>query len=201
MVESVGTAGVELLELSSDVFEKIAYGDRYDGMVAVVRTPRRSLDELQLSDRPLIAAVEGVEKPGNLGAILRTADGAGIDAVLVIDPVIDLFKPNAIRASVAAVFNANVIQTTASEALEWIRNRELTIWAARPDAQHEYDEVNYRSGGVVLLGNEARGLTDQWHASDITPIALPMRGHADSLNVAATAAVLFYEAQRQRKRP
>ncbi|WP_425395570.1 TrmH family RNA methyltransferase [Aeoliella sp.] len=198
VVEQLASAGAELFEVAREAFDKLAYGDRQDGVVSVFETPRRTLAELQLPETPLVAVLEGVEKPGNLGAVLRSADGAGIDAVLVVDPVIDLFNPNAIRASVSAVFQANVVAATASEVLTWLRENSLAIWATRPDASGMYWDVDFRQPGAIVLGGEAEGLTDAWQSPDVTPVALPMHGVADSLNVSATAAVLFYEARRQR---
>ncbi len=198
LVRRIQSEGGELLEVTPAVFEKLGYGDRMDGVVSVVATCLRSLQHLQLPENPLLAVVEGIENPGNLGAILRSADGAGIDAVVVVDPVIDLFNPNAIRASVAAVFRPNVVTASAEEILTWLRNAGHVAWATRPDATRAYHEVDFTQSGAIVLGNEAEGLTSDWSSSDITPIALPMRGIADSLNVSATAAVLFYEARRQR---
>ncbi|MGI9455514.1 MAG: TrmH family RNA methyltransferase [Aeoliella sp.] len=198
VVNRLASNGAELLEVTTEVFEKLAYGDRMDGLVSIVATRSTQLANLKLSDRPLISVIERVEKPGNLGAILRTADGAGIDAVVVADPVIDLFNPNTIRASVAGVFRPNVATASVGETLAWLRSAGLAMWAARPDAQTKYYELDYTQPGAIVLGNEAEGLSETWNASDITPVALPMHGIADSLNVSATAAVLFYEARRQR---
>ena len=191
-------AGVERLEVSKAVFEKLAYGDRHDGVVAVVNTQPRSLDDLALPENPLVAVVERVEKPGNLGAILRSADGAGVDAVVVADPVIDLFNPNTIRASVAMVFQRNVCQATAEQTKEWLAAQGITPFAAAPEAQLPYHQAAFDRPSAIVLGNEAQGLSPLWTDSPVVPVALPMLGLGDSLNVSATAAVLFYEARRQR---
>lgn len=198
VVQSLAEAGAESFEVSSEVFEKIGYGDRLDGVVSVFEVEPRGLADLQLPERPLIAVLEGVEKPGNLGAVLRSADGAGLDAVVVVDPVIDLFNPNAIRSSVAAVFQPNVVVATAEAAQRWLADRALTVWTARPDASATYFDADYTRGGAIALGNEATGLTDHWRGAGVVDVAIPMCGVADSLNVSATAAVLFYEARRQR---
>lgn len=187
----------EWLELDRELFARLAYGDRYDGAIAVVATSGRTLAELAIGPQPLIVVVEGVEKPGNLGAILRTADGVGAAAVLVADPVIDLFNPNTIRASVSTVFHPRVAQCTALEAREWLVARGLPIYAARPNAEVVYSQASFANGGAIVLGSEAEGLTDVWQHASVTPIRLPMRGIADSLNVSVTAAVLMYEALRQ----
>jgi TrmH family RNA methyltransferase len=136
-----------------------------------------------------------------LGAILRSADAAGVDAVIVADGRTDLFNPNTIRASLGTVFRANVCEATTADAIAWLRTNELRIIAARPDATKDYTETDLRGSLAIVLGSEAAGLTDAWNAADITPIKLPMHGIADSLNVSTTAAVLFYEARRQRCPP
>ncbi len=184
--------------VTEEVFEKLCFGEGRDGLVAVARTPRRSLDEIQLPAAPLVAVIESVEKPGNVGAVLRSADGAGVDAVIVAEPRTDLFNPNTIRASLGTVFGRGVCTATTAETLAWLRQRDVPIFAARPEATLVYTEANYRHGAAIVLGSEAEGLSPAWDEAGVTPIRLPMRGAADSLNVSATAAVLFYEAQRQR---
>lgn len=198
VVDRLADAGAEVIEVARDVFDKLAYGDRLDGVVAIFQAVAHHLDGLSLPPQPLVAVLEGVEKPGNLGAVLRSADGAGVDAVVVVDPVIDLFNPNCIRASVSAVFQHNVVVAGARETLAWLEGHGLTLWATRPDAPKMYYDANLASGCAVLLGSESSGLTDLWQPPVVRPIALPMLGVADSLNVSATAAVLFYEARRQR---
>jgi len=193
--------GAEVIEVNRDVFERLAYGDRLDGVVSVVEVPRRSLADLPLPACPLVAVVEGIEKPGNLGALLRSADGAGLDAVLVADGVIDLWNPNTIRASVAAVFASHVIATTTAEVQAWLAARGVTCYAARPDAPTMYWDADFRGSSALLLGSEAHGLTEAWSGTNIRPIALPMLGVGDSLNLAVSSAVLFYEARRQRGLP
>lgn len=187
--------------VTEEVFEKLCFGERTSGVFAVARTPMRSLSQLTLPANPLVAVLEGVEKPGNVGAVLRSADGAGIDAVVIADPPTDLFNPNTIRASLGTVFDANVCTATTEEALAWLQRLNIPVYAARPDAQRIYTEADCRGGAALVLGSEADGLSQRWTAAGVTPIRLPMHGVADSLNVSATAAVLFYEAQRQRQSP
>lgn len=193
----------QVFETTAEVFEKLAYGDRLDGVVSVVRTTQRELADLSrgiLSNEaaPLVAVIEGVEKPGNLGAVLRSADGAGLDAVVLADPVIDLYGPNVIRASTAAVFKPNIAVTTAAETRAWLLELGVPIYATRPDATEDYTAADFSGGGAILLGAESTGLTSAWQGTEICAIRLPMRGVADSLNLSTTAAVLFYEALRQR---
>jgi TrmH family RNA methyltransferase len=187
--------------VTEEVFEKLCFGERSGGVLAIARTPVRSLAQLKLPAAPLVAVIEGIEKPGNVGAILRSADGAGVDAVVIADSRTDLFNPNAIRASLGTIFGANVCTATSAETQAWLRELKIPAFAARPDATALYTEVNYRGGAAIVLGSEAEGLTDAWSGEAATAIGLPMRGIADSLNVSATAAVLFYEAQRQRGFP
>ncbi|TWT73464.1 23S rRNA (uridine(2479)-2'-O)-methyltransferase [Posidoniimonas polymericola] len=191
--------GVEVVGVSPDAFEKLAYGDRLDGVVSIAATSRRTLADLpDLPERPLIAVIEGVEKPGNLGALLRTADGAGADAVVVADPVIDLYNPNAIRASVATVFLDKVVVSTAAECIDWLRQSGVAVFATRPDATESCWQADLSGAAAIVLGAEATGLTDAWHTAGARPVSLPMLGVGDSLNVSVTAAVLLYEARRQR---
>lgn len=189
--------GVETLPTASDAFAKLAYGDRSDGVVLVATAPVRGLGDLELPDAPLIAVLEAVEKPGNLGAILRTADGAGVDAVIVADPRVDLFNPNAIRASVGAVFRRGVAVATGEEARAWLTERGLPVYATRPEAAASYATADFAAGCAIVLGSEADGLSSEWDRM-ARGVSLPMLGVADSLNVSAAAAVLFYEARRQR---
>jgi TrmH family RNA methyltransferase len=190
--------GAAVATVTEEVFEKLCFGERTSGVVAVAETPRRSLDGLKLPAAPLVAVLEGLEKPGNVGAVLRSADGAGVDAVVVADPRSDLFNPNTIRASLGTVFGAGVVAASSEETLAWLRELGVPIFAAKPQAEVSYADVDYRQGAAIVLGSEAEGLSGKWDSAQITPIALPMRGMADSLNVSATAAVLFYEARRQR---
>ena len=188
----------DLLEVNRPVFEKIAYGQRTDGLLAVAESREATLAQWQLPDRPLLAVVERLEKPGNLGAILRSADGAGLSALIVADTQTDLFNPNVIRSSLGSVFSLPVCRAPSAEARHWLRDRQVTIYAARVDADRDYTEVDWTLPAAVVLGAEATGLTDTWAGEDVTAIRLPMRGQVDSLNVSCAAAVLFYEALRQR---
>jgi TrmH family RNA methyltransferase len=142
--------------------------------------------------------LERIEKPGNVGAILRTADAAGVDAVLIADARGDLFNPNTIRASGGAVFTIKLATASSAEILPWLREQDIRIFAARVDGAIDYRQASLAPPAAIVLGSEAHGLSDAWQAGDITPIHLPMRGQIDSLNVSVTAGVLFYEAMRTR---
>jgi TrmH family RNA methyltransferase len=198
-VDGARSSGAEVLDVSSGVFSKLVFGDREDGIVLVAEMPRRILGDLRLPANPLVAVLEGIEKPGNLGAILRSADAAGVDAVIVADGRTDLFNPNTIRASLGTVFRTNVCEASSAETLAWLSQHALKILAARPDAEREYTDADFRGGVAILLGSEATGLSDAWSGGNETAVRLPMCGIADSLNVSTTAAVLFYEALRQRR--
>ncbi len=198
LVEQATRSQVPITSVSDRVFAKIAYGERTDGILGVARTPSTSLDDLRLPERPLVAVLEGVEKPGNVGAILRTADGAGVSAVIIADTTTDLFNPNTIRASMGIVFSLPVATARAADVHTWLVARGMNLVAARVDAQGDYTAVDFTAPTALVLGSEAHGLSEHWRAG-VRPVRLPMRGVADSLNVSAAAAVLFYEALRQRR--
>lgn len=188
-----------LVEVTPGVMERLAYGDRNEGVVAVVSTWSPGLADLALSPPPLVAVLEGIEKPGNVGAVLRSADAAGISALVLADAGTDLFNPNTIRASLGTIFTVPIGCAGSAETLAWLRANRLQIFAARVDAAIPYTAADFRQPSAIVLGSEAAGLTNDWYAPDIKPIRLPMHGKADSLNVSATAAVLFFEAVRQRE--
>lgn len=191
-------ASTQVWQVTAEVFEKLCFGRREDGVVVVAKTPTRDLARLHLPPRPLVVVLAGLEKPGNVGAILRTADGAGVDAVLVAGGGTDLFNPNTIRASLGTVFADNIGEATTAETLDQLAQWQLSILAARPDAEQLYTQVDYRQGTAIILGSEADGLSVAWQQQAVRGVRLPMRGVADSLNVSAAAAILLYEAQRQR---
>jgi TrmH family RNA methyltransferase len=199
LLKRARSAGVELIELTWQVMEKLSFGNRAEGVVAIGPTPRRALADLVLAPDALIVVVEGVEKPGNLGAVLRTADAAAASGLIVADGGTDLHNPNAIRASLGAIFTVPVCQAGAAETLDWLRAGGFRILAARVDGANEYTQADFRSRTAIALGSEARGLGELWRGQGITSIKLPMLGQVDSLNLSATAAVLLYEALRQRR--
>jgi TrmH family RNA methyltransferase len=190
-----------LIETRPELLARLAYGDRDEGIVAVMETPMSDLDGLRsrLPERPLIAVMEQLEKPGNLGALLRSADGAGVDAVIAADPVSDIWNPNAIRASLGTIFSLPIATCSSAEALEFLRKRQIAILTARVEADVAYDAVDLTAPVALVVGAENEGLSDAWAGEGVTPVGIPMLGLADSLNVSASAAVLFYEAQRQRR--
>ena len=197
-VDRAAGAGADIVAVSAAVLARLSYGERSEGLVAVVEIPDRSLAALELRPDPLVVVLEGVEKPGNLGAVVRSADAAGADAVIVADPRTDLFNPNAIRASLGTIFTLPVAAGTSAEVRAWLATRGIEVLAARVEASVPYTQADLRGSVALVLGSEAEGLTDAWTGDGVTPISLPMHGVADSLNVSITAAVLLYEARRQR---
>jgi RNA methyltransferase, TrmH family len=201
VLAALNARAVELVEVSQRAFAKVAYGDRADGIVLVMRAPTTDLAAVGLGDdhAPFVVVTEALEKPGNLGAILRSADGAGVDAVISAGGT-DLFNPNVIRASIGTVFSMPIASAPAEEVLAWLRAKGLRIVAARVDADRIHSAADLSGPLAIVLGSEARGLSTVWEAPDIEALRLPMLGVADSLNVSVAAAVLLYEARRQRDR-
>lgn len=190
---------VDLWQCTPRVLEKICYGQRAAGLVAVGMTPDTSLATLMPLPGAPVGVLVGVEKPGNVGAVLRSADGAGLGALIVADAGSDLFNPNCIRASLGTVFTLPVATTTSVEALAWLQTHGYSVFAARPNAAMLYSEADLRGAVALVLGSEAHGLSAEWQGANATGIRLPMQGAADSLNVSVTAGILFYEALRQRQ--
>ncbi|TWT48484.1 23S rRNA (uridine(2479)-2'-O)-methyltransferase [Botrimarina hoheduenensis] len=199
--QALEVRGVPLVQVAADPFSKLAFGDRADGVVLVAQRCERPLQRLRLPPNPLLLIVERIEKPGNLGAILRTADGAGIDAVVAVDPLADFDNPNVIRASVGAAFREGIAAAPLDETLAWLAELGVQLVVTRPDASAAYTTIDYREPTAIVLGNEADGLSAAWDRLGATAVSLPMHGIADSLNVSTTAAVLAYEARRQRDTP
>jgi RNA methyltransferase, TrmH family len=190
--------GAVVWQVTPQVFEKLSYGDRADGLIAIATAKTPSLIDLRIKEGALVAVLEGIEKPGNVGAILRSADAAGVSAVILSDPKTDLYNPNCIRASMGTVFSLPIAISTSDEAKRWLLERKFKLLAARVDGAVDYTAADFHGPTAIILGSESQGLTSAWQGHDVQAIRLPMRGLADSLNVSVTAAVLFYEALRQR---
>ena len=187
-------------QTSPNAFARLAFGNRAEGLVAVIRAPSLDLAHLEPPDDALIVVLEGVEKPGNVGAVLRTADGAGADAVIAASPRTDMTNPNVIRASAGTVFTMPVAAAPTGHVLDWLRGRGVRVLAARVEASLPYTQADMAGPVAFVLGAEDRGLSDAWDGPGVEAVHLPMRGVADSLNVSVTAAILLYEARRQRDR-
>ena len=194
----VAQTEAERITVNRAVFEKISYRENPDGWLAVFPIPQDSLEDLKLSDSPLVIVAESVEKPGNLGAILRSADAARVDALLVCDPRVDPWNPNVVRASRGAVFSVPVIECDNAAALEWLRRAGIHILAATPSADVVYSDVDLRQPTVIAVGTEDEGLTDFWMSRADLKVRIPMNGRVNSLNVSVSTALILYEAVRQR---
>ena len=194
-LQSLGTA---IQSVSETVIARLAFGDRAEGMVAVVRIPSLELTDLVLPPDPLVVVIEGVEKPGNVGAVLRSVDGSGANALVAADARTDLFNPNAIRASAGTIFSVPLAAASTTATLAWLRGEGVRIVASRVDADGLYTAANLTGPLAIVLGAEVDGLSGEWTGPDIETVRLPMLGIADSLNISVSAAILLYEARRQR---
>ena len=188
----------ERITVSRAVFEKMSYRENPDGWLVIFPIPRASLDDLKLSNSPLIIIAESVEKPGNLGAILRTADASHVDALLVCDPRVDVWNPNVVRASRGAVFSVPAVECDNASALDWLKKRAILVVAATPSATEIYSDVNLTRAVAVAVGTEDEGLTDFWMSNADMQVKIPMLGRVNSLNVSVSTALIVYEAVRQR---
>lgn len=195
-VRSEATA--PLTRLSEDAFEKASYREGPDGIIATAQQQGNVLADLKRTDNPLILALEGIEKPGNLGAILRSADGAGADAVILVDCVLDIYNPNAIRSSQGLIFALPIVTATRAQLREWLTENDIAVVATTPDTDQLHWDIDFKKPSALFMGSESDGLTDAWLQDADARIRIPMEGQADSLNVAAAAAVCLYEAKRQR---
>jgi len=187
-----------VFEVSEEVFAKISFGERREGLLAVVRPRILGLEDLKLPQKPLCCVVEGLEKPGNLGAILRSCDGVGAEGLLVCDGKTDIYNPNVIRASLGSVFSIKVVQTANDLALKFLRDHKMKICVTSPQASRIYYQVDCTGPLAVVLGSEHQGASGFWMRHADTKVKIPMRGSVDSLNVAVTAGIVLYEALRQR---
>jgi len=190
---------IKVFEVSKEIYKKISYREGTEGVMAEVRVPQRRLEDLTLPENPLVVVLESVEKPGNLGAVLRSADAAGADAVLCCDPLTDLWNPNLIRASIGAVFTVPCVACSSQEAIAWLKERGIRILTAQLQDSSLYYDCDMTAGTAIVMGTEATGLTQQWRTAADAHIRIPMLGRLDSLNVSVSAAILLFEAVRQRQ--
>jgi RNA methyltransferase, TrmH family len=195
----IDTLHAESLSVTRAVFEKMSYRDNPDGWMGIFPIPRGSINDLRPGKIPFVIIAQSVEKPGNLGAILRTADAAHADAVLICDPRVDLWNPNVIRASRGAVFSVPSVEVDSQSALAWLRSQHMRVLAATPSAQTLYTDVDLRGPIALAVGTEDAGLTDFWMQIADLKVGIPMMGKVNSLNVSIAAALITYEALRQRK--
>ena len=197
LLQQADRQGVHLQPVSAAVFNKISYGDAPDKILGVAPQPKFSLSRLPCPPNPLYIVADGLEKPGNLGAILRSADAAGVSGLIICNAQTDIYNPNVIRASRGAFFSVSLAQVMVDEVARWLRERNVQILAASPEAELRYTQADMRSATALVLGAEHAGLSEIWRSYPL--VAIPMRGQADSLNVAQSASVLMFEALRQRE--
>lgn len=206
LIEKARAAGAKVFQLTRDAFAKVAYRERPDGLLAVAPQWRRTLADLESSlaakesakAEPFLLVVEAIEKPGNLGTILRSADAAGVDALIVCDAVTDLFNPNVVRASTGVLFSVPVIIAGSEEVREWLRARRIRAVATTPSAKALHTDTDLRGAMAIVMGSEQYGLSDYWLREADERVRIPMAGQADSLNVAMATIITLFEAVRQR---
>ena len=188
----------ELIEINKEVYQKLAYRDTTEGILAVAKTKTLQLSDLKLSENPLILVAEAPEKPGNIGALLRTADAANLDAVIIANPKSDLYNPNIVRSSVGCLFTNQIATGTTSEIIAFLKERKINFYCATLQNSTSYHTQDYTSPTALVVGTEATGLTEEWRKEATQNIIIPMQGEIDSMNVSVAAAILIFEAKRQR---
>ena len=199
VIDSLGySGGIPAIVVNPQVYEKMAYRERTEGIIAVAKCKEHRLDDLHLKEKPLVVVIESVEKPGNLGAILRTAEAAGVDAVMVCDPLTDLYNPNLIRASIGGVFSVPVAVCSSKDCIAFLKAHKIRILTAQLQDSYDYYDYDMHEATAIVMGTESTGLTQQWREAADAHIRIPMLGRLDSLNVSVSAAILMYEAVRQR---
>lgn len=198
MRELDAMAGGTLIEVNDKVYDKLAYRGGTEGVVGVLRQRKLTLGDLEKKPKPLYVVLESVEKPGNLGAVLRSADASGVDAVIVCNPLTDLYNPNLIRSSIGAIFTVPCVACSSEECIAFLKANDIKILTAQLQDSHLYYDTDMRSGTAIIMGTEATGLTNIWREAADAHIRIPMLGRLDSLNVSVSAAILMYEAVRQR---
>jgi TrmH family RNA methyltransferase len=198
LLEQARQTGAQLFELSREAFAKCSYRDRPDGLLAIAPQWRRGLAELALGAQPFVLVVEAIEKPGNLGTILRSADAAGVDAVVVCDPVTDIFNPNVVRSSTGVLFSVPVVVADSAAVLAWLREKGIRVVATAPDTPQLYTRADLHGPLALVMGSEQYGLSQFWLKESNLLVRIPMAGQADSLNVAMATIITLFEAVRQR---
>jgi len=198
-VSSLNNINAEVIEISKEVFQKLAYRDSTEGILAIAKTKELKLEQLNLSRNPLILVAEGLEKPGNIGALLRTADAANIDAVIIANPKSDLYNPNIVRSSVGCLFTTQIAVGSSEEVISYLQKNKIDIYSATLQNSNSYLDINYKNSTALIVGTEATGLSEIWRNQSTQNINIPMEGEIDSMNVSVAAAILIFEAKRQRK--
>jgi len=189
---------IDLIEISKEVYQKLAYRDTTEGILAIAKTKSLQLSDLKLSDNPLILVAEATEKPGNIGALLRTADAANLDAVIIANPKSDMYNPNVVRSSVGCLFTRQIATGSTEEVIAYLKENNIAIYCATLQDSTYYHTQNYTTPSALVVGTEATGLSDAWRNASTKNIIIPMQGEIDSMNVSVAAAILLFEAKRQR---
>ena len=200
LLEKISKKGAQILEVSEDVLRKIAYRDRPEGIIAVAKTRQHSLKDLHVKENGLYIIAEAIEKPGNLGSILRSADASGVDGVIVCDKCTDIYNPNVITASTGALFSVPIAEATSKETLQWLKDNQISTLAATPEAEDIYYNTDLTGKIAIVVGTEQYGLTDFWKKNSDINVSIPMQGFIDSINVATATTVILFEAARQREK-
>jgi TrmH family RNA methyltransferase len=185
-------------EIPQHLYDKVAYRGGTEGVIAELRCKEMNLESLRLKENPIVVVLESVEKPGNLGAVLRSADASGVDAVIVCDPLTDMYNPNLIRSSIGAIFTVPVATASSEETIKWLKDNKIKIYTAQLQDSEWYYDTDMKGGTAIIMGTEATGLTPVWRKTADAHIKIPMLGKLDSLNVSVSAAILMFEAVRQR---
>lgn len=189
---------IDFIEINKEVYQKLAYRDSTEGIIAVAKIKSLELTDLKLPDNPLILVMESIEKPGNIGAILRTCDAANIDAVIIANPKTDLYNPNTVRSSVGCLFTNQIATGTTEDVIAFLKSKNITIYGATLQNSNSYHTKDYSAATALVVGTEATGLSEAWRENTIQNIIIPMQGEIDSMNVSVAAAILLFEAKRQR---
>lgn len=189
---------IDLIEINKEVYQKLAYRDTTEGIIAVAKTKSLQLSDLKLGKNPLILVAEAIEKPGNLGAMLRTADAAKLDAVIIANPKTDFYNPNIVRSSVGCLFTNQIATGTTEEVIAFLKENNIAIYSATLQNSTYYHTQDYTTSSALVVGTEATGLSQQWRDEATQNIIIPMQGEIDSMNVSVASAILLFEAKRQR---
>jgi len=186
------------IEISKEVYQKLAYRDTTEGILAVAKTKSHQLYDLKLPENPLILVLEAIEKPGNIGAVMRTCDAAKIDAVIIANPKTDLYNPNIVRSSIGCLFTNQIATGSTEEVIDYLIQKNINFYSATLQNSTSYHTQNYTLPTALVVGTEAKGLSELWRKKATQNIIIPMQGEIDSMNVSVAAAILIFEAKRQR---
>ena len=201
LLESLAQNGVKVMQVTPQILTKLAYRDRPEGLIAIAKMKRHTLEDMPIVKNGLYLVAEAIEKPGNLGSMLRSADAAGVDGLIICDKCTDIYNPNVIRASTGALFSVPLAEATSEEAMAWLRKNNIKTLAATPHTDKKYTDVDLTQAVAIVVGREQTGLTDFWMNDSDLKVVIPMLGKIDSLNVATATTILLYEAARQRNFP